>query len=372
MTLSAPSSTEILFSRNRREIVVSGISDSSRFEVTISSGERSYDFVAKPFGGTYRMQLADIMTALEGNEYMPAVPPGGMLVKYPETVHIEFRETPELSLSPTVKSCDISWFPGFCPENLISQMRGAAFWLTVKNQSSMTYSWSKEVLAVMASAGSSVGSINIKAALHLEKAGKVVVPYLSIPSESASRIVFIDCSYHSIENMAVSNGYSDDRILAYDIYGLSGTKQMPLGQRFIVAPDNRDIRAWHYRNSLGGFDTVYSSGTLQRAIDSEAKTFRAEGKEIELTNESSETYNVDTGYIRNTGDLNSWYELLRSSERYVIQRDGSAVRIVIDSSDSKKTVGDLGSISFKCRFAEDANGYAFEKVELEELSDEFT
>ncbi|MGN1220664.1 MAG: hypothetical protein ACI4TU_06975 [Candidatus Cryptobacteroides sp.] len=209
--------------------------------------------------------------------------------------------------------------------------------------------------------------------IHLGRTGKVSILYKSLLTTKQASLATIDCSYDKIESIAKENGYGDDDILAYDIYGSDGvSRDCPIGQRFIIAPNDRNVRAWTFRNSLGAFDTVYSSGELCRAIDSETRNFTTSGSEMELANISKEVFTVNTGYIRSKGELNLGYEFLRSSERYILSADGNHHRIVVDSQDSKKVLDAAGSLSFKCRMSEEVFGYAEEKSVLDEWSDEFT
>lgn len=241
----------------------------------------------------------------------------------------------------------------------------------MRPQTAYTYPWSREILQLATPAYSD--AVDIFVDIHFAEYGKKRLPYISIPESGSPRLVAIDVSYKHIEALAFTSEYVDGHILAYDVVGISGGEDnLPIGQRFVVAPKDRNVRGWYFRNSLGAFDTVYSFGSFARALESEAKTFTTNKRELELSNITKETFSVDTGYIKNEKELNLWYEFLRSTERYIILSDNDVARIVVDESDSEKTLNEAGSISFRCRMSEEVEGYDFSKSPLEDFSDGFT
>ena len=374
MNISGPFKN-IVFSRDKNDVVASDIAYPSTFKVKfIDDLGNEYGFPAKPYLGKYTLHLDEVLKAFEESTIAPDVPDGGYVAIAPRLLTIEFSETPDLTSTPDVHSCAIKWMPGYC--NMGSDDRNrllsGIYWWTLRPQSALTLKWSREILQTAIKSSDSEDSVKIVIDLHFAEKEKQRMAYLTIPRQADNTFAAIDVSYSSIEKAALKAGITD-QIIAYDVIGITDKFiDRPIGQRFVVVPMDRYIRAWYFRNSLGAFDTVYSFGEVTRSIESEAKTFTVGGKELEISNISKDVYSVDTGYIKNEKELNLWYEFLRSVERYIISEDGKYHRIVVDSSDSKKTLNEAGSISFKCRMSEELEGYAFPKSRLEDFSNEFT
>lgn len=369
MNIIGPNSNEIIFSRTAGDIVVTDIPSGPLFEVYFAYEGRRFGFEARAYNGKYTLHLSEVLKALEENTSAPAVPDGGCLSIYAKTLTVEFLLGEELE-----DSCVINWIPGYCKANSddIEKLTHSGYWWTFRPQTAYTYAWSREILQLALPANSA--EIEIYVDIHFAEYGKKRLLYKTVrPDGPTFELVAIDVSYKHIENLAYLSEYTDGHILAYDVTGVSdGVEDLPIGQRFIVAPKNRDVRGWYFRNSLGAFDTVYSFGSFARALESEAKTFTTNKKELELTNITKETFSVDTGYIKNEKELNLWYEFLRSTERYIVLNDNEVARIVVDESDSEKTLSEAGSISFRCRMSEEVEGYDFSKSRLEDFSDGFT
>ena len=369
MNINGPNKNEIVFSRTTRDIVVTDIPSGPLFEVYFVYEKRRFGFEARAYDGTYTLHLSEVLKALESNTMAPDVPDGGCLTLYPKTLTIEFLLDKALKVSH-----EIRWIPGYCKANAddLKLLMNSGYWWTMRPQAAYTLPWSREILQMALPAGS--GAVDIYVDIHFAEYGKKRLLYKTVrPEGQDPEFVAIDVSYKYIEDLAFKSEYVDGHILAYDVTGVSGDKEdLPIGQRFIVAPKNRNIRGWYFRNSLGAFDTVYSFGSVTRAIDSEIKTFTANMKELEISNISKETFSIDTGYIKNRKELNLWYEFLRSTERYAILSHNEISRIIVDESDSKKTLNEVGSISFRCRMSEEVEGYELSKARLEDFSEGFT
>lgn len=370
MNITGPATNEIIFSRSSRDIVVSDIPSGVPFEVYFTHNDQSFGFAAREYNGKYTLRLSEVLKALESNTIAPAVPEGGFLNIYPEILTIKFILNNHLQGTTTIR-----WIPGYCKANTddTDRLMQCGYWWTMRPQSAYTLPWSREILQMAIPSEFKGKPVEIYADVHFAEYGKKRLLYQTIPYVPAARLVAIDVSYKNIEALAFKSEYVDGHIMAYDIVGVvDGIEDLPVGQRFIVAPNNRNIRGWYFRNSLGAFDTVHSFGSVARALESEVKTFTVNLKELEISNISKEVFSIDTGYIKSKAELNLWYEFLRSTERYAILSNNEISRIVVDESDSQKTLNEVGSISFKCRMSEDIQGYGFSKSRLEDFSEGFT
>ena len=350
--------SEIIFSRSCNDLEIINIPiDCRAVKIEIFCDDINYAFSLSPRKQRLTLRLTDILRSLE----FPATI---------STIGIEFMTFSPKRIEIEAKADDgtsARWqgefVPGYCnmpaveKENLLS----SKYWWTFRNQTARTYQHAKEYL--LARFGSSV---SISITYHFSTAGKkTFVWYTSTYAE----LLLVNCSYSVVRKFADYKGYTNDRIIAYDIWG---SDNLPVGQRFVVCPNDSRVKGWVFRNSLGAFDTVFSSGDITRSIDSEMTLFLSKDTEIELSNLSKEIWDINTGYINDRKELELWYEFFRSKERYVILNDGALSRIVIDESSSKSQIGKLGNLSFKCRFSKEIEGYDFTKQVLEDFSDEYT
>lgn len=368
MIISDPNGDGILFSRSCSDLTIMNIPETSR-EVSLQlfSGDRQSSFKATQFGGKVIIRLCEILRGLDAGSVFDIDQTNGITLSSPHRIDIYASAGDD---SATWQG----WFVdggSDLGKTSLSELFGGRYWWSFRKQSAPTFKFSKEI---MVAAVKNSSRVSISVTFHFAQAGKVTWTWHSNLNSTSSnpKLMFVDCSFRKVREFADTLGYVNDTIIAYDITGTADADGYPVGQRFIVAPNDSRVRGWCFRNSLGGYDTVYSYGAVTRSIDSETKVFSAGRTSTELENYSDEVWNIDTGYIADKRDLELWYEFLRSKERYAISPDGSLIRILVDESDSDLQSGKLGSMTFKCRFAKETSGYDFTKPVLEDFSDEFT
>ncbi len=386
MTITGVNSGEVVFSRIAPNLVVTGIPSGYPLEVSLTYEERQMKltslgyhsttetktqrFTAQAYSGSYIFNLREVLMSLEPITEIDHTIHDTTTSQFPQELTVNF------SAGSQSQSILIRWIPGYFGGNTEDKTKlfNAGFWWTLRPQNSYTYNGFIETLQLAVTTGSTRPEIKIYADIHFATSGKkrVTVDTITPAANKTALRININVSPHIIENLAISAGYENDQILAYDIIcNIDGEDNVLTGERYILAPKNRNIRGWYFRNSLGAFQTVYSSGQCERALESETKTFIADRRELEIENISKETFSVDTGYIKNRQELNSWYEFLRSTERYIILSEHEIARIIVDESDSKKTIGEAASISFRCRMSKEAEGYELVQKPLENFSDGF-
>lgn len=353
--------TSIIFSRSCADLIVSDLPDDCReVSLNISSEGQESEFTVSPYGGKIVIRLSEILRGLEADGAVNPVLVTDKQTYWPKRIDITATAD-----DGTTASWHGYYMPGgvHLSAQALQELLSGRYWWTFRKQSTHTFRFGKELLSSRLSP--------VRITFHFADAGKVSSLWYDGSSDSSSDpdMMIIDCSYRKVRAYADSLGYANDTIIAYDIAGNSGN---PVGQRFIVAPNDSRVKGWCFRNSLGCYDTVYSFGPLARSIDSEVKTFIAERTAKELENFSEEIWNINTGYIADSKELDLWYEFLRSRERYYILEDGALSKILVDESDSESQVGRLGNLSFKCRFAKETEGYDFTRSVLEDFSDEYT
>lgn len=368
MIITNPNGSGILFSRNCADLVISSLPDGCRdLSIRLVCDGRECSFKATPFSGKVNVHLSEILRGVET----------GAIFDVEQTDSLKTSYAHKIEVHASADSASVSWTGYYMPggsdlqQSVLSDLRSGKYWWSFRKQSAPTFKFSREFLVAAINASSSV---SIRLTFHFATAGKVTSTWRSglTSSQSNPSLMIIDCSYKRVRAYADSLGYTNDTIIAYDVTGVAGSASYPVGQRFVVAPNDSRVRGWCFRNSLGGYDTVHSFGALTRSVDSEVKTFTTGHTSAEIENFSKEVWNVDTGYVADQKELNLWFEFLRSKERYFISADGTLSKIIVDENDSDSKFGTLGSLSFKCRFAKETTGYDFTKSVLEEFSDEYT
>lgn len=366
MIITDPNGSTILFSRSCLDLTISGIAESCReVSIKITCGQ-VFNYVATPFSGKVILHLGEILRGLEES-----------LVNLTDINGIQTCYAHKIVIQVSDGGSSLTWQGFYVPggsqlsPSLLGELRDGKYWWSFRKQTAVTFKFSKELLV---SAINSSQSVSIKVTFHFANAGKVSRVWHSglTSSQSNPTLMIVDCSYRRIKEYADSLGYVNDTIIAYDVTGVAAAEGWPIGQRFVVGPNDARVRGWCFRNSLGGYDTVHSFGGLTRSVDSETKLFASGRSTTELENYSKEIWSVNTGYIGDKATLELWYEFLRSTERYTILEDGSLSKILVDDNESESQLGKLGNLSFKCRFAKEIEGYDFTKSVLEDFSDEYT
>lgn len=358
MTFTDPNNS-IIFSRSCADLILSDLPDDCReVNLKISTQGQSCEFTVNQYAGKIIIRLSEILRSLEDNGVVNPIMVTDRQSYWPN--RIDITSTAD---DGTTAIWQGSYIPGGVHLSALAlqELLSGKYWWTFRKQSTYTFRFGKELLSSRASP--------VRITFHFANSGKVSSLWYDEEEGSNQEMMIIDCSFRKVRAYADSLGYANDTIIAYDITGNSGN---PVGQRFVVAPNNSRVKGWCFRNSLGCYDTVYSFGPLTRSIESEVKTFIAERTVKELENFSEEVWNINTGYIADSKELDLWYEFLRSQERYYILEDGTLSKILIDESDSESQIGKLGNISFKCRFAKETEGYDFTRSVLEDFSDEYT
>ena len=183
----------------------------------------------------------------------------------------------------------------------------------------------------------------------------------------------IDVSPAAVSALAVYKGI-DDVLTAYDLYGIANEApganaawDTPIAQRFIIG--RRDLRqtSFFFQNSLGGFDTVTAKGVRSCQPEGETVSFTNGRTEEMLETGFTDTWEVNTGFIRTRQEKALWDEFLSSTNKYLLLPDGSHRRIVVDEFDATYTYLELSSYTFTYRLAAAETGHAFTRKILKDF-----
>jgi hypothetical protein len=81
----------------------------------------------------------------------------------------------------------------------------------------------------------------------------------------------------------------------------------------------------------------------------------------------TDTWEVNTGFIRTRQEKALWDEFLSSTNKYLLLPDGSHRRIVVDEFDATYTYLELSSYTFTYRLAAAETGHAFTRKILKDF-----
>lgn len=200
---------------------------------------------------------------------------------------------------------------------------------------------------------------------------KILSIYVNREVESRE---YIDCSYSRVKAAAVENGLNDS-IIAYDIYpvrctvdGSFSESDAPIipPQRFILRKGQGDWKSFVFANSIGGVDTVISTGRCKTLMSGDVYAFMNDGVEREQRNDAREQVEVNSGYIDSEALRKLWYEFFKSSDRCVAEPDGTLRNIIVDEYKCEYTVGELSSFTFKYHYAEQQAARLEDRTELDD------
>lgn len=185
---------------------------------------------------------------------------------------------------------------------------------------------------------------------------------------------YIDCSYSKIKALAEEEGLTD-RITAYDIYPVKendygewsqNSSPLILPQRFILRKEQGYWKSFVFANSIGGVDTVVSTGRCKTLMSGDTSALVNDGVEMEVSNDAMEQVEINSGYIDSDSHRKLWYEFLKSTDRCVAQPDGTLRNIIVDEYKCEYTLGELSSFTFKYHLAEPQYVRPEERTDLDE------
>lgn len=180
----------------------------------------------------------------------------------------------------------------------------------------------------------------------------------------------IDVSPAAIKAVADYYGYTDE-LVAYDIYGIEGgvttpETDIPFAQRFVLKAPSLRHTSFFFQNSLGAFDTVTATGQRTSLSEGEASLFTSGRREYTLDTGLSESFEVNTGYIRSRAEKYLWDEFLLSPYRWLLLPDGTHREVVIDDFDASYTFSQLSSYTFTYRLSTPEPGHILPRTTLKD------
>lgn len=144
--------------------------------------------------------------------------------------------------------------------------------------------------------------------------------------------------------------------VAYDIFvratsGAGWVELTSMAQRYRLRHTCAADTCFGFVNTLGGFDTLMTSGRILLKPEGENETFINQRVETELANTYTSYWEASTGYIESARQSAQFQDFLKSSSRWIYQ-EGAWVKIAIDEFKIEHTPRELNSYTFKYHLAE--------------------
>ena len=177
------------------------------------------------------------------------------------------------------------------------------------------------------------------------------------------RLCRFDVSFNKIIDVATANNISED-VEAYDIFIANGAF-CSNKQRFIVQRSSSSLSHFFFQNTLGGFDTITSTGTTKSIPTKEIVLFADGDSEHELSSSFYHDKEVNTGYLSTEQESCLWYEFIKSTNKYILHPDGTYQKIVVVEFKAEYTTLSINSYSFTYRCSTPDKGGFYPKKQLE-------
>lgn len=172
----------------------------------------------------------------------------------------------------------------------------------------------------------------------------------------------LDVSRDTMLSVAANKGLTTADIAGYDIWiEYSGSKSETYS--FGIRRSRLPLRTYKFLGRRGTYEYIHAVGKFGRSLESETRVFVNSGIESELENDSVMTFEQNTGHIGSAGMAAYWLEFLASKERYIVEKDGSERRIVVDEHKTTLADREVGSVTFKWHYA-NPNNTVIDKAEV--------
>ena len=167
---------------------------------------------------------------------------------------------------------------------------------------------------------------------------------------SPLRYYDLDISADTMLATASAKGLNVSNIASYDVWiEYSGNKSTVYS--FDIKRMRLPLKTYKFLGRRGTYEYIHATGKFSRSIESETQVIVTSGIEEELTNDSTMTFEQNSGHIESAGMGAYWLEFLASKKRYIIEKDGSEKAIIVDEFKTSLTDREVSSLSFTWHYA---------------------
>lgn len=365
-TITNPNES-LIFAGDAKDI---SVSCSGPLTVTIEVGGGEFSFKADPVNGTVVLPLRQLLKALP-------VPSIGLTDDNMEIAGVDITAS---DTAPVVAPISLKVLPGKigCEQEDVPGVLVTNF-ATWRPQVCKVCKWGKDRMYIVVpfSYGAMIpfyfsGAVRIKAYTDV---GLLSLNSFMTFENANGTIMSVPCDYATVAAALQQDNPDLDfgEIIAYDInfyWNLTGRVHSSSVQRFVLARSRSDWRQFIFRNSLGVFDALYSTGSFKDAPEYDIVQFTNNETDSEIDNHISRIFEVNTGRISDELERRMWLEFFGSDERYMVSPyDSTPRRIIVDEVECKHTLRQSNTATFRFHFAEPDAGRLVVREELPEWTD---
>lgn len=185
---------------------------------------------------------------------------------------------------------------------------------------------------------------------------------LSPTYSNSTRCYDIDASCDTMLSFAAAKGLTASAVTGYDIWIENGGEKSET-YSFDIKRTLLPLKTYKFLGPRGTYEYIHATGAFSRSVESETRVFVTDGVERELNNDSSMTFEQNSGHIGSAGMEGFWLQLLASKERYIVEKDGSERLIIVDEHKASLSDRQVSSLTFKWHYA-NPNNTIVEKVDV--------
>lgn len=355
-----------IFAGNARDI---RYECSGSLSLSVSIGQTNYTIAMDPIAGEVRVPLKQLLSALK-------IPSIGLLEGSKSISKVVIEDNDTLSPAHDVEIYVVPGKIGCEQEDVAARiLKNFATW---RPQICKVCKWGADRMYIMVTSFHPViigtPTIHVRLKAYTD-AGLLSIDNLQEFSSPAKKIMSVPCDYATIENALHESEPELDfgEIIAYDMtfyWSYADITGESAAQRFVLARSRSDWRQFIFRNSLGVFDALYSTGSFSDVPEYDIIQFRNNEVDNEISNNVSQIFEVNTGRINDELERRMWKEFFESDERYILSPDDQTPRrIVLDDVSCEHTLRQNNVATFRFHFAEPDSGRLVQRGELPEWTD---
>lgn len=366
-TLLSDPNEGFIFSGNAKDI---RYSCSGPLHLVLTAGISTFDFKIDPIYGEVTLPLKQLLSALK-------VPSIGLSESTHQITAVSISDSDEEDPADTVS---LNVIPGRigCRQEDVPDVLTTRF-ATWRPQVCKVCRWGADrMYAILGDDAHWPLPANLTVYARLRAytdAGLLEDEEFQSVADAKGKVIRIPCDYATVESILQHENHGLDfgEITAYDIsfYWIEGDIEHESAvQRFVLTRCRSDWRQFIFRNSLGVFDCLYSTGSFKDIPEYSIVQFTNNEVDSETDNVAHRRFEVNTGRINDELERQMWLEFFGSDERYVISPDDPTPRrIIVDEVSAEHTLRQNNTATFRFHFAEPDAGRIVDREELPEWTD---
>ena len=167
----------------------------------------------------------------------------------------------------------------------------------------------------------------------------------------AWRCYGLDVACGAMMSTAEAGGLDTSRISSYDVWFVCG-EETSKTYTFEVTRSRLPLKTYLFVGRRGTREYIHATGKFSRSIESETRVFVNSGGESELDNDSSLSFEQNSGHVGSAGMGRYWLDFLSSKKRWIVEGGGTEREIIVDEYRTSLSDMSSGSLTFKWHYAD--------------------